>query len=302
MAALSAPERRPALKGRTTEVGGLRIFYQERGDAAGPALVLLPGGMLDSSVLTWKPLLHALPARCRIVSPDLPGYGRSAAPDIAYTTPFYVDFVEGFLDALGIERAVLFGSSMSAAVALHFALRAPQRVQRLVLSGAYGFMRRVPWHAAAYAFSRIPHVEAPIRGLLRAHPLFVRLALPVAVHGRSAVTRELVDDAAEGLRAPHALRAFARWLRWEIGPRCVRSHVVDRLPEIETPTLLLHGAHDWMMPVRHTRAAYQQMLRAELRVFAGSGHLVPREAPTAACQLVMTFLRQGHLGEGEGKR
>ena len=282
---------------RYVEVGGLRIHYQyrpgNRSNGAGPAVVLLPGGMLDSSLLTWKPLLERLPPRYRLFSPDLPGYGRSDKPDRAYTTSFFVDFVEGFLDAVGLQRADLLASSMSGAVALRFALQWPERVGRLVLSGAYGFQRRVPLHPLAYALCQIPRLEVVVHQLLQAHPVFVRLALPVAVHDRHAITPALVRDAYAGVQAGHALRAFARWMRREIGPHAVRSHLLGHLQAIRTPTLLLHGAHDWMMPVRYARQAARVMPRCTLRVFAGSGHLVPREQPEATCQLVTTFLRQG---------
>ncbi len=281
----------PRIQSRWTEAGGVRVHYQHR-RGSGPVLVLLPGGMLDSSALTWKSLMEALPARYRVLSPDLPGYGDSAAPDLPYTTAYYVRFVEDFLDAVEVPRAALLASSMSGAVALGFARRSPERVQALVLSGAYGLQPRAPLHEAAYLLSRVPGIFAVTRHLLRTHPLAVRAALPLAVRDARRITGELVADAYAGLQHPHALRAFGRWMRHELRPRRLRTCLAGRVHRLRMPALFLHGEKDWMLPSRHIRAAARVMPHAEAHVLPGCGHLVPRERPETTNRLAFSFLRR----------
>ena len=289
---------------RWADVRGLRTHYRFS-PGSGPAIVLLQGGMLDSSVLTWKKTLEFLPRHYRVYAPDLPGYGASAKPDDApYTTAFFVEWLGGFLDAVGVERATLCGSSMSGAVVLGFALRAPRRVERLVLSGAYGFQPRVPFHEAAYVACRLPGLAQATRTLLRLHPLVLRCALPVSVYGWRHVSRELVEDAYAGIREPKALEAFLQWMRHELLPRRVRSDFASQLHRLPMPVLLLHGAHDWTMPVRYARRAHERIPHARLHVYPDCAHLVPREAPERTSRDLLAFLHetapparheQGHL-------
>lgn len=294
--------RDPRIDGRWARVDGVRVHYQHR-SGAGPTLVLLPGGMLDSSTFTWKLLLETLPARYRIVSPDLPGYGNSDRPDAPYTTAYYVRFLEGFLREVQAPRPVLFASSMSGVVALAHALRWPERVGALVLSGAYGVQPRTALHEGAYLLSRVPGITWLMRRLLRMHPLVVRLALPFALRGPAHVTDALVQDAYAEVLHPQALRAFGRWMRHELRPRRVRTCLAEELPALDVPALFLHGRHDRMLPPRYTLRAARAMPRAEAYLFPDCGHLVPRERPAEVRRLVLRFLRrcerQGAFAEQE---
>ena len=287
-------ETEAGIEHRWTEVDGVRIHYRYS-PGSGPNLLLLPGGMLDSSALTWKRVLEALPPRYRVFAPDIPGYGRSDAPDASYTTEYFIGFVEAFLERVGVRQVSVFGSSMSGAVAIGYALRRPERVGVLVLSGAYGLQDRMPLHEGAYLLSRIPRIDAAVRALLRLSPAVVRAALPVAVHHLSHIDDELVADTYAGVQGEQALKAFLRWMQSETEPHHVRTDFTPRLQQLSMPVLLLHGEHDWMAPIRYARAAAQRIPHAELHAF-DSGHLVPREWPEQASGLIVDFLRR-HLGE-----
>lgn len=280
----------PHIRSRFVEVGGRRTFLRySEGD--GPAVVLLQGGMLDSSTLTWRPTLEALPPRYRVFAPDLPGYGRSEMPgDASFTTEYFIDFLAHLLDELALGRVHLFGSSMSAAVAMGYALRHPARVASLGLAGAYGWQPRVPLHEAAYLGLHVPGLPALARRVLRAGRGVMSLALRVAVRRPGAVTPQLVDDARAGIRAAQALDAFFVWLRTEVEPHRVRTNYADRLAELTMPALLLHGAHDWIMPAAYVRRAHARLPRSRLHLFAEGGHMVPREYPAEVARLVTDFL------------
>lgn len=286
----------PHITNRIIEVGGLPVFLRYS-DGDGPAVVLLQGGMLDSSTLTWRPVLEALPPRYRVFAPDLPGYGRSAAPaDARYTTEYYIDFLADFLDVLGLARVHLFGSSMSAAVAMGYALRHPAGVASLGLAGAYGWQPRVPLHEAAYLALKLPGLAALGRRVLRAGRGVMTLALRVAVGRAEAITPQFVEDARAGLRAEHALDAFLAWLRTEIGRHRVRTNYADRLPELGMPAILLHGARDWILPAVYARRAHAQMPHAHLHLFAEGGHMIPREYPDEVNRLITEFLAEVETG------
>lgn len=287
----AARDRRVPVTGsdeRYIEVGGLRVFCRCR-EGDGPAVVLLPGGMIDSTLLTWKYVVEAMPRHLRVFAPDPPGYGASDKPgDASYTTAYYVRFVRRFLDAVGIDRVRLAASSMGGAVALGFALKHPDRLDRLALSGGLGMQPRLPFHEAVYALSRISGIHVPIRRFLQLHPVAVQMAMPVAVYHWRNNTRELAEDAFAGVQDPRTLDAFLQWMRHDVLPHRLRSDFSDRLHEIRSPVLLLHGQHDWMMPVRYARRAAERLPDARLHVF-DSSHLVPREFPDEFNRLLAAF-------------
>ena len=115
-------------KSGTVHVNGADIYYELAG--SGPPVVLLHAGIADSRM--WDTQFDAFAAAGhRVVRYDMRGYGR--------TTPVPGEFspredLRALLKALGIERASLVGCSMGSRTALDFALRYPDRVERLVLT------------------------------------------------------------------------------------------------------------------------------------------------------------------------
>src|SRR5215472_12605302 len=100
---------------------------------AGPALVLLHGGGLGDAQLSWAPIWEPLTGHARLLAPDLPGYGGSALGHTEPTVEGYRGWLLAFLDATGLQRAVLAGLSLGGAIALRTVLDAPTRVAGLVL-------------------------------------------------------------------------------------------------------------------------------------------------------------------------
>ncbi len=88
------------------------------------------------------------------------------------------------------------------------------------------------------------------------------------------------------------IRTFVTWLRSELGPTTVRTNYADRLHEITAPVLILHGAHDWMMPLAYAYRAHKRFPNAVLHVFEQGGHMVPREYPHRANRLIIDFLER----------
>jgi pimeloyl-ACP methyl ester carboxylesterase len=98
----------------------------------GPNLVMLHGLTGNQAVWHLK-MTPQLRSTYRITTYDLRGHGRSDMPATGYTTDEMAEDLLGIMDGLNIERADLVGHSLGADVSLHFALRYPDRVDRLVL-------------------------------------------------------------------------------------------------------------------------------------------------------------------------
>jgi pimeloyl-ACP methyl ester carboxylesterase len=127
----------PRVYHRTRRIDGLDTFYREAGPHDGPALLLLHG--MPTSSHMYRTLIPLLADRFRVVAPDLPGFGYSAAPGIAdfdYTYCRLAEFVARFADAVGLERFVLMAQGFGAPVGFRLAVRHPSRVLGLILQNA----------------------------------------------------------------------------------------------------------------------------------------------------------------------
>ena len=119
------------MQSRWATVAGIRGHALAGG--SGPAVVLVHG--LGVSSRYFAPLARRLQARHTVLAPDLPGYGRSATPPRALDIPPLADALREWLDVVGIPAATLVGNSLGCQIAVDLALRAPDRVPRLVLIG-----------------------------------------------------------------------------------------------------------------------------------------------------------------------
>src|SRR5947208_3508727 len=104
---------------RNAIVDGNRIFYREAGPGAAPALLLLHGFPASSHM--FRDLIPQLADRYHVVAPDLPGFGFSDAPDrdrFAYTFQNLAEAIQGFTEAIGLERFAIYVFDYGAPVGL----------------------------------------------------------------------------------------------------------------------------------------------------------------------------------------
>lgn len=274
---------------RWIDVNGLRVHCLTAGGDGSP-VVLLHGGGIDSASFTYGHLIGTLAEGHRVFAPDWPGYGYSDKPDLGYAIGFYVDFLGRLMDALGLERASLVGLSMGGGAALGFALRSPERVEKLVLVASYGLSSDVPWGHLGYLLVRAPLLNELTYALLRRSRTMIRWSLYGLVYDRQRVTEEMVEETSRVLEDPHAGRAWSSFQKHEVGWGSLRTNFSDRLRGLVMPTVLVHGEHDRVVPVAWARRAQELIPDCELRVFCECGHLPPREQPEEFAWVVKRFL------------
>jgi pimeloyl-ACP methyl ester carboxylesterase len=284
---------KPGTTATTTwlRVDGLRVRCLTAGSDGRPVL-LLHGGGIDAADFSYGHAIGPLARTCRVFAPDLPGYGGSDGPDGRYTLDFYAGFLGRLMDALGLERASLVGLSLGGGAALGFALRSPERVDRLVLVDSYGLGTDIPWGRLGYLLVRAPLVNDLAYALLRRSRRMVRWSLYNLVHDRSAVDAALVEEAYRLVRKPGAGHAFRSFQKDEVGWRGLRTSYVDRLREVSAPTLIVHGANDEAVPVAWAYRAHDLIPGSELRVIPRCGHWPPRERPEEFNRIVVEFLKR----------
>lgn len=250
-------------------------------------LVLLHGAGADCSRLSWKHVAPGLAQQLQVLAPDLPGHGGTPAlPEP--TTDAYLDWLCGWMSSQAVGRAAFAGLSLGGALALGYALRYPDRVDRLALVASYGFSPRVPYHRLLRLLLR-----TPLRRLVASPALRrgrgLRWGLRFLVGDPRAVDDELLEDARAALRGT-APGLFWRWLSTELLPGRTRTCYLDRLGQVRCPVLLVHGDRDRLVPVAHAEEAARRIPHAELVVLRGCGHWPPRERPAEVLAALQAFL------------
>lgn len=133
-------------------VDGKRVTYIDEG--TGPVVLLLHGWGAPAE--TYRLIIDHLSAYCRVIAPDLPGFGGSDEPDAPWCVDDYVDFVLAFAEALHIRQAVLMGHSNGGRIILKLMNRPerPLQVEKIVLIDAAGLKpRRGPgYYARVYSY------------------------------------------------------------------------------------------------------------------------------------------------------
>ena len=256
---------------RQTRVGGVSVRVATWGQ--GPPLLLLNG--IGGNIEMWEPLARCLPGR-RLVMLDLPGTGESRPLPVPLRMAGYARLVVRLMNQLGLDRVDVLGYSWGGALAQQLARTAPTRVRSLVLAATIpglGGQPPAPWVIGLMA--------TPARYYSRT---YLRVVAPV-VFG----SRPVEADAASGQarqRRPPTLRGYAQQL-YAINGWSSRRW----LRTLSTPTLVLAGSHDPLVPARNGRILSRAIPGARLHVVEG-GHLFLIEQPHEAAQVITAFLAE----------
>jgi len=268
---------------RFIDLDGLRVHYQEAGDIAAPALVLIHG--FASSTLVWsKVFLDLAAAGFRVIAVDLLGYGYSGKPrNVEYTIDGQARVLMQLLERLNIERAVIVGSSYGGAVAATCALDYPKQVEKLVLVGTVNNNR--PLDFTLMRVFGTPLVGDVVSPLLIGSRRLLRMRMKRVYDRHSWVLDERrVDARHRPLRAAGTQRAIIRTVREWNAERISRdAHLIQQ------PTLLLWGENDREIPLADGERLRDEISGSRLFVFLNCGHLPHEEYPEAFTKLVSEF-------------
>jgi pimeloyl-ACP methyl ester carboxylesterase len=257
-------------------VGALELCYETEG--TGEPLLLLMG--LGGDHHGWALQRKDLARRHRLVLLDNRDAGSSDEAAAGYGLADMAADALGVMDHLDLECFHVLGASMGGAIAQHLALLAPRRVATLVLASTWG------------------RTDAFLAAVLRGWRLLVERLRPeefLAVQAPWAFTsRFLAAPAAEVVALQQELRerggiksvpAYQRQV-----DACLAHDVLDQVPILRTPTLLLAGEDDILTPPRYARAIAAALLSAEVMLVPASGHACFLEHARPFTERVLRFL------------
>jgi pimeloyl-ACP methyl ester carboxylesterase len=294
----AAPIADPLLQHQWFEVNRLRIHYLQAGTEGRPVL-LLHGGGLDAAGLSFQKTIPALAKRHRVFAPDLPGFGQSDPMPVTWRVEECVEFVGRLLDALGLKRASLVGVSMGGAFAVGFTLLAPERVDRLVLVDSAGLGNEIPGGLLSYFRVQLPLLDELSWTAVAASRTLARRNLGAALVSQKQVfSEEVLDKYLRLARRTGAGAAFRQLQRSEYQWTGMRTNYLDRLSEIEVPTLLVHGMEDKIVPVTWAKRAHGLIKNSTIELISECGHLPPIEKPDLFNRLIRRFLLRRSASTG----
>jgi 3-oxoadipate enol-lactonase len=254
----------------------LDVSYEDTGQ--GLPVVLLHGFPFNRSM--WREQVAALGSCCRVITPDMRGFGESSDAEGIATMEAMASDVAALLDNLGIERAVVGGLSMGGYVTLAFYRLFPERVLALLLADT----RPQPDDEDARRTREETAQRALDEGMEPISSAMLPKLLSPSTIERDPALVERVRSMILGTRpatAAAALRGMA-----------LRRDQRDLLSSINVPTLIVVGAEDRLTPASDAELMYKEITGSRLRVVEGAAHLANLERPAEFNLAFLEFLEE----------
>jgi pimeloyl-ACP methyl ester carboxylesterase len=249
---------------KTLRVRDLEMAIVEEG--SGLPLVLVHGFPLDHSM--WKYQVAALAQHCRVIAPDLRGFGATTATPGTATMELMADDLAALLDELGVQEPILFcGLSMGGYIGWQFARKYESRLKALVACDTRAIADSAEQAASRHALAERVLGEGPAPV---AEAMLPKLFAGDTQERRPDLVREtkkvILGNQPQGIAA--ALRGLAE-----------RPDVTEMLPQIEVPTLVIVGEHDVISTPEEMQGIAEAIPNAAWVVVPQAGHLSPLENP-----------------------
>lgn len=261
-----------------TVASGTQLYYERIG--SGPPLLLIMGTGLDHSA--WDAQVEAYRHEFECIVFDNAGAGRSGRPDERLTVKLMATDTIGLLEALGIERVHVSGVSLGSCIAQELTLARPDMVESLQLHGTWA---RTDGYAGRKFRAQIRLIEMlDMRDFYEINVLWF-------------ITPEFFDahpDKVEARIDAIVASAPSRESLIEQYQADVDHYTLDRLPQIEAPTLVTVGRSDVAVPPMYGREVAEAIPNARFVVVDVGGHLYNMENPDDFNRVTLDFLR--HVG------
>lgn len=227
----------------------------------GEPLILVHG--LSASTLWWRRNIAALAQQHRVYLLDLPGFGSMRRFYYRFVLDDMADWLFAWMAAMGIVRASLIGHSMGGYICLHVAARQPEKVRRLVLVAPAGLPHKKNIFGYAFPLTLAVHYAAPT-------------FLPILFYDALRTGPLTFFSATQNL--------LSKDLR-------------NILTSIITPTLLIWGVNDALVPVTFASVFRQEIANSRLLLLNKAGHVAMYNSAHEFNNAVLAFLNNQDVGK-----
>lgn len=253
---------------------------------SGDPLLLIMG--LGASSAAWDPkLVEELAKSFRVITFDNRGTGQSDKPDIPYSIEMFADDAAGILEHLEIPSAHIFGVSMGGMIGQEFALRHAPLTHTLTLGcTTAGGTNSVPPPPESIKILTAPREGVPPEEVIRRGWPLSYTPEYIASHGA-----ELEAAISRLLKHPTPPFAFQRQLE---GTYTLKTW--ERLPQIKTPTLVITGAKDVLIPAKNSELIASRIPSAKLHLIQNAGHGFITEGRDEFIRVFVPFVKAHPIG------
>ena len=240
--------------------------YRYIDEGNGEVIILLHG--LFGALSNWDGVVSDFSKTHRVIIPMLPIYDM---PIKKAGLEGLTDFVEGFVNTMGLKDMSVMGNSLGGHIGLIYALRNPEQVKRMILTGSSGL------------FEDTMGGSYPKRGSYD----FVKQKVEYTFYDPKTATDDLINEVFETTKSiPKCLRIVA------IAKSAQRNNMAEEVTRIQTPTLLIWGLNDTITPPMTAHEFNRLMPDSELQFIDKCCHAPMMEHPTKFNTLVRDFLER----------
>jgi 3-oxoadipate enol-lactonase len=256
------------------EANGIQIYYELHGPEDGEVVVLSNGVLMSTA--SWAYQTPVLSQHYRLLLYDCRGMWQSDHPPGPYSMELHADDLAALLDALGIERAHIVGTSYGAEVSMVFALKYPERTRRLIVTSAVSELDPVlRGLAEVWAYAAQKHDPE----------LLFRAVYPLTFSAAwIAANQPVLEQARERYNALD-MDAFL-----ELMQAFMQLNITPDLHRIEAPALVVVGEKDQLKPRRYAEMIARELTDAPLAIIPDAGHAAMWEQPAIFNTLILGFL------------
>ena len=260
-------------------IDGLGVHYCDEG--VGKVILLVHGTF--SSLHTFDDWNEILKKQYRVIRLDLPGFGLTGpSPSYEYSIEDYSDFLDAFLEKLNIKSCSVAGSSLGGWICWEFAVKFENRVDKLILINSAGYIgeKSMP---LPFVIAKTPVLRNVFNYVPRA---VVRRFLRQVFEDQSKVTDKVVNRHYDLFHREGNKEAFVKLAN--------SDHVynTDRLTQLSIPVLIMWGANDNWINVKHSRNFERDIPNSEVVIYENVGHVPMEEIPEKSAADLISFLER----------
>lgn len=271
----------PPFSSHFESINGVSIYYELHGySPKKPALVLVHGFL--SSSFSFRRLIPLLAEDFSIITMDLPPFGQSEKSlTFVYSYKNLANIIIALIEKIGVSKVTLVGHSMGGQISLNVAKLKPDLVEKIILLCSSGYLSRA--HYSLIFSSHIPYFYLWVKTWLGRKG--VSGNLQNVVYDLNMIDEEMIEGYTKPFGDDRIFMALTRMIRDREGDLSSQD-----LRSIETPSLLIWGEEDRVVPLKIGKRLQTDIRNSTLVSFQRTGHLVPEEKPEAIQNHMLQFL------------
>lgn len=249
-------------------IDDLEVNYKTAGEGK-PLLILHGWGGSSNSWLEVQKILAS--KGYKVITPDLPGFGKTPSPRKAWEIGDYTDFFSQFIEKLGLEKIILLGHSFGGRISIRFTSLHPERLEFLILCGSAGV--KLP----ATLTQKIIYIIARIGNFIFTPKLLRRF-------------KDWVRNNFYMLIRQRDYRKVKGTMR-ETFKKVIPQDLSSDLPKIKTKTLIIWGARDKTVPIKAAYIIKEKIPNSNLEIMPRIAHTPHLEAPEKLSEVILNFIK-----------